>query len=54
MSTIDIAQIDKNLGGTEVTYEGISFHHVKDEPFKIYGLFRPYDNEDFKRKVWNR
>ena len=49
MSTIDIAQIDKNLGGTEVTYEGISFHHVKDEPFKIYGLFRPYDNEDFKR-----
>lgn len=49
MSTVDITTIDKNLGGAEVTYEGITFYHVKDEPFQIYGLYKPYDNEDFKR-----
>jgi len=49
MSTIDIAQIDKNFLGEELTYDGMTFHHVFDAPFKLYGFYKPYEEREFKR-----
>ena len=49
MNTFNIESIDKHLGGEEVVYDGITFRNIKEEPFTIYGLYRPYDNEDYKR-----
>lgn len=53
MSNIDIAQIDKNFAAEEVKYEGIKMRHVTESPFKIYGLYRPYEDGDFKRMPHN-
>lgn len=49
MSTTDIAQLDKNFLGEEITYDGMTFHHVLDEPFKVYGLYNVYEEKKFKR-----
>lgn len=49
MSAIDITQIDKNFLGEELNYEGMTFHHVFEEPFKLYGLYNPYEEKEFKR-----
>jgi len=49
MSTTDIAQLDKNFLGEEITYEGMTFHHVFDEPFKLYGFHNPHEEKVFKR-----
>ena len=49
MSTFNIDSIDKHLAGEQVVYDGINFYNIKDKPFQIYGLYQPYDNEDYKR-----
>ena len=49
MAGKDIAQLDKNFLGEEITYDGMKFHHVFDEPFKLYGFYNPYEEKAFKR-----
>ena len=49
MSKFDITKIDKNFLGEEIVYEGITFRHVLDEPFKLYGLYQPHEEKAFKR-----
>lgn len=49
MSNTDIAQLDKNFLGEEIKYDGMKFHHVFEEPFKLYGLYKPYETKKFQR-----
>lgn len=44
----DISEIDKNLKvETEIKKDGIKFYDIKEEPFKVYGVF--HDGERFRR-----
>lgn len=49
MSTFDISKVDKNFAAEDIQYEGIKFYSPKEKPFKIYGLYKPEENEPFKR-----
>lgn len=49
MSTVDISKIDQNFAAKEIVYDGIVFREVFEEPFKIYGLCRAYEDRNFKR-----
>lgn len=49
MSKFDITKIDKNFLGEEIVYEGVTFHHVLEDPFKLYGLYQPHEEKAFKR-----
>lgn len=45
-----IDRVDKNLlVKTEIEEENIAFYDVKNEPFKIYGLYNPQKEDVFKR-----
>ncbi len=44
----DIASVDKNFNfPTKIEKEDIKFYSVKDEPFKVYGIY--YDNGRYRR-----
>lgn len=45
----DISQLDKNFAGEEIKYEGLKTYNIKEQPFKLYGLHKPYEEEGFKR-----
>ncbi len=49
MSNFDITKIDKNFLGEEIVYEGMTFHHVLEEPFQLHGLYCPREEKEFKR-----
>jgi len=49
MTTVDISKLDKNFIGEDVQYEGLKVYNVRDSLFKIYGLYKPYEKERFKR-----
>lgn len=49
MTKFDITKIDKNFLGEEITYDGMTFHHVLEEPFELYGLYKPHELKAFKR-----
>jgi len=49
MSTLDISKIDKNFASEEIQYEGLKIYNVRDSLFKIFGLYKPYEDERFKR-----
>ena len=45
-----IDKVDKNLiVNTEIQEENIAFYDVKNDPFKIYGLYNPQKEDVFKR-----
>jgi len=44
----DISEIDKNLKvETEIKKDGLKFYNIKEEPFKVYGVF--HDGKLFRR-----
>ena len=44
----DISEIDKNLKvETEIQKDGLKFYDIKEEPFKVYGVF--HDGERYRR-----
>lgn len=44
-----ISEIDQNFEAKPVPTEGIVYHNIKENPFQIYGLFEPYEQERFCR-----
>ena len=49
MSNLDITQLDKNFLGEEIKYDGMTFHHILDDCFKVYGLYKPYETRKLYR-----
>jgi len=49
MTAIDISKLDKNFVGEYIQYEGLKIYNVRESLFKIYGLYKPYENGRFKR-----
>ncbi len=49
MNEENISRLDKNFAAEEITYHGIKFHNIKEKPFKVYGLYRPHEEDVYKR-----
>jgi len=49
MSQLDISKIDRNFAGEELKYEGIKLYDVRNGAFGLYGLYKPYEKDAFKR-----
>ena len=50
MARFDIASVDANFMGADPSVgTDIKFYNVKDEPFSIYGLYDPKNQNVFKR-----
>lgn len=49
MTAVDISKLDKNFAGEEIQYEGLKIYNVRDSLFRIYGLYKAYENGRFKR-----
>ena len=48
--TVDISEIDYRMSGaSEIDKTDIRYYNVKDEPFELYGLYKPKTEDVFKR-----